>query len=272
MTIEEGGVRRTTERNEVEGATEGLRHTVLDERRLTDTRRTVNAQHIAGGLGVGDPAAHELHDLELRLIVSVYRSLHMVTDRGHEGLTGFRAVLDLDGQILEYTEGQLCVPMEPLAGLVVLGGRWIDVHECGILGESHALYFGCDLLVKNLELERNRGLGGLHLSLELRQQAFLGFGCQTLEIADVAIDVFLIGVDLCLHKLHEAANILWLLAELVLLGLGRMVLATAAEVGDQELDGIRTTMGTLVIIVIILIIVIVIIIIVGTIICWFSEY
>lgn len=234
VAVQEGGIRGSAERDEVKWATQRLGHTVLYKRRLANTGWTMDTQHIAGGLRIRDPRAHELHDLEFSLLVAVDRRLHLLTHRRHELLTLLRAILELYGKILIDAEGQLRVAVEPLAGLVVLGGGRINVDECVILGEGHTLHFRRHVLCHDLEFERNRGLGGLNLRTEFCKKLVLSTGCQTLEVANVAIDVLLIIVDFGLYELHKAPNILGLLAELVLLGLLRTVIAT--DIGNQKLD------------------------------------
>ena len=233
VAIQEGGVRRSAKRDEMEWTTQCLGHAVLDESRLANTGRAVDAEHVAGRLRICDPAADKLHDLELRLLVSVDCRLHLLAHRADEVLAGLLAVLELNGQILIDAERQLRVAVEPLAGLVVFGARRINVDESIVLGEGYALHLGRHILRHNLELERYGGLCRLDLRTELCKKLVLSTRCQTLEITNVAIDVLLVIVYLGLYELHKAPNILGLLAELVLLGLLRTIIA---DVGNEKLD------------------------------------
>ena len=194
----------------------------------------MNTEHIACALGIRNPGTDELQNLELGILMAVNRIIHVLTHGGHEPLAGLGTILELDGQVLVDTEGQLGVSVNPLAGLVVLGRGRVDVLQSRVLAQCHALDFGRNLLRQNLELERNRCLCRVDLVLELCQKLVLSTRRETLEVANVAVNILLIGVDFGLHELYETANILGLLVELVLLGLLRAALT--GKVGNEKLD------------------------------------
>jgi hypothetical protein len=157
--------------------------------------------------------------------------------------------------------------VNPLVGLVVLRGRGINVLEGAVLGHRHALHLTGHLLCQDLELQRNSGLQRLHLVLEFRQQTILRFGCEALEVGDVAINVLLGGIHLGLNELDEAAHILGLLLELVLLGL--LGAGGLSEIGNEQLNAAEAAeagtcfdTGPLLLLVIVLVIVLVLILII----------
>lgn len=81
VPIEERCIRCTAERDEVERATQCLGDTVLDQRRLANTGRAMDTEHITRRLWVRDPLTHELHDLQLSLVVPVDCGLHVLVHR-----------------------------------------------------------------------------------------------------------------------------------------------------------------------------------------------
>ena len=71
MTLQETAVRRTTERDESEVATEYFADTLLHKRRLSSTHRTLDCNSASHGGRVGNPLTDHLHNLEFRVIETV---------------------------------------------------------------------------------------------------------------------------------------------------------------------------------------------------------